>query len=458
MKKILFALTATLAFISCSEDDFGTNGSGLGTLNYTVTVLYDDNNPTTTNGGIVANAQVTLINTSTSDTYEVNTNAAGQATLTNLLPGTYNIKAIKTFTNQEFENLFGYPENDEEIVFNGALNNTIINVNLNTSVVEIKQAKTGDLLIKQVYYAGSNASQGAVMRDQFIEIYNNSNEVLYADGLYIAQLFGSTTINPSTANAPYSLSTGQWDWAQSIGMNLISGNANTDYVYADYVIQIPGNGTQYPIQPGQSIVVAQTAVNHKAPVLNNAGNPITINNPDLTIDLSEADFEAYLGDFRISIGEQPLATDLENPAVPNVLVAYWGIPGSYFGNKDMILDPQGRDSFAIFKDENFINYRKFTTPNIVNPVANSAYYIQIPVNKIIDGVETQYFNPSSPRPKMLPSDIDASAIATAAAYNSTSIIRKTKTETPTGRKILKDTNNSSEDFVVVRANPRGFAE
>lgn len=458
MKKILFALSATFALISCSEDDFGTNGSGLGTLDYTVTVLFDDNNPTTTNGGIVPNAKVTLINTSTSDTYEVNTNVAGQASVSNILPGTYNIKAVKTFTNQEFENQFGYQENDDEIVFNGALNNTIINVSLNANVIEIKQAKTGDLLIKQVYYAGSNASQGAAMRDQFIEIYNNSNEVIYADGLYIAQLFGSTTINPSSANAPYSLSTGQWDWAQSLNMSLISGNANTDYVYADYVVQIPGNGTQYPIQPGQSIVIAQTAINHKAPILNNSGTPITINNPDLTIDLSDANFEAYLGDFRISIGEQPFATDIENPAVPNVLVSYWGVPGAYSGNKDMIFDTQGRDSFAIFKDEDFVNYKKFVLPNIVSPVSNTPYYIQIPANKIIDGVETQHYNPSTPRPKMLPSDIDASSIATAAAFNSTSIIRKTKTETPTGRKILKDTNNSSEDFVVVSATPRGFAE
>lgn len=458
MKKILFVLSTTLAFISCSEDDFGTNGSGLGTLDYSVTVLFDDNNPSTTNGGVVPNAIVTLTNISTSDVYELTTNAAGQVSVSNLLPGTYNIKAIKTFTNQEFENQFGYSEVDDEIIFNGALNNTIINVNLNATVIEIKQAKTGDLLIKQVYYAGSNASQGAVLRDQFIELFNNSNEVIYADGLYIALLFGSTTTSPSTANLPYSLSNGQWDWSQSIGMSLISGNANTDYVYSDYVIQLPGNGTQYPIQPGQSIVIAQTAVNHKAPLLNNSGTPITINNPDLTIDLSGADFEAYLGDFRISIGEQPFATDLENPAIPNVLVGYWGVPGAYFGNKDFILDPQGRDSFIIFKDTDFPNYNKFVLPNIVSPVSNTPYYVQIPVNKIIDGVETQYFNPSSPRPKMLPGEIDASSIATAAAYNSTSIMRKTKTVTPNGRIILKDTNNSSEDFVVVRANPRGFAE
>lgn len=225
MKKSILSLgLASLLLVGCSEDDFGTgNGGGLGTLNYNVTVLFDDNNPNTTNGNAVVNAVVTLVNISTNDTYEIVTNSAGQAIAGNLIPGTYNIKAVKTFTAQEFETLFGYTENAEEIAFNGTLNNTVINVNITAGVIEIKQAKTGDLLIKQIYYAGSNASQGASFRDQFIEIYNNSNEVVYADGLYIAQLFGSNTVNPSTANQPYSLSSGQWDWSQSIGMSLING-------------------------------------------------------------------------------------------------------------------------------------------------------------------------------------------------------------------------------------------
>lgn len=40
-------------------------------------------------------------------------------------------------------------------------------------------------------------------------------------------------------------------------------------------------------------------------------------------------------------------------------------------------------------------------------------------------------------------------------YSSYAVIRKTQT-TINGRKILKDTNNSAEDFVSQKANPRGF--
>jgi len=458
MKKIFLLTLVALGVAACGEEDFGGTAGSLGTLNYNVIVAYDDNNPNTNNGDLVANATVTLTNIATNDTYEVITNSAGQATAANILPGTYNIKAIKKLSATEFEEVFGYTENDAEINFNGAVNNTVINASSNTSVIEVKQARTGSLLIKQIYYGGSNNKQGAALRDQFIEIYNNSNEVIYADGLYIAQLFGSNTNTPSAANQPYSLPSGQWDWSKSKGISLTSGNANTDFVYADYVIQIPGTGKQYPIEPGTSIVIAQTAVNHKAPIINNNGDPIDIVNPALTIDLSNADFEAYLGDFRVSIGETPFATDIENPAVPNVNVAYWGIPGAYFGNKDLIFDTLGRDSFAIFSDENFANYSKVPLPNVLTINEKTSHYIQIPTKNIIDAVELQHFNQNSQRPKMLQSDIDASSIATAASFNSTAVIRKTKTETPSGRKILQDTNSSADDFVVLNANPKGFAE
>ena len=58
---------------------------------------------------------------------------------------------------------------------------------------------------------------------------------------------------------------------------------------------------------------------------------------------------------------------------------------------------------------------------------------------------------------MLPSNVDASSINCDAAFNSQSVIRKTKS-TINGRVIVEDTNNSSADFVkLAMANPRGFA-
>ncbi|AWM12429.1 DUF4876 domain-containing protein [Flavobacterium sediminis] len=354
--------------------------------------------------------------------------------------------------NTEFTTTFGYAPSTTEVQFNGSQEQVTVNVNVTSTTVILKSARIGDLVIKQIYYAGSSTSQGASFRDQFIEIHNNSNETIYADGLYIGQLYGRNT----TTSASYSLTNGQFDWSQSIGMTAGS-SANTNYVYADYVFQIPGTGQEYPIEPGESIVIAQSALNHKSPMVNNNGDPVTVNDPSLTVDLSGADFEAYLGDFRLSIGSTVYQYDIQNPAVTDLLIAYWGRPGYYSGNKDFLMDNPGRDSFIIFRSEDFSTYQNFPDPSVTAEGSSTKYFLQIPIAEIIDGVDLQHYNPSSQRPKILPSEVDASYIGCDAAFNSQAVIRKTKS-TINGRVILEDTNNSANDFVkLAMANPRGFA-
>lgn len=67
-------------------------------------------------------------------------------------------------------------------------------------------------------------------------------------------------------------------------------------------------------------------------------------------------------------------------------------------------------------------------------------------------------------PKDLPNDIDAgrATIMNAAGeiygdYTSYSVVRKKKS-TIGGRVILQDTNNSTNDFVTIKANPKGYAD
>ena len=447
MRKILFLLTAVVAIYSCnSDDDFG-GSSTLGSVPFAVNLKYDTE---TFNGEAVSQGEVALKNTNTGDTYTLQTNATGVANFVDILPGTYDVTATKTLTSAEFTTVFGYAPTTESVTFNGSQGQVLVNANVSATTIHLKSARIGDLVIKQIYYAGSHTTQGAVFRDQFIEIYNNSNEVIYADGLYIAQLYGRT----STSAASFTLSSGQFDWSQSIGMTSGS-SANTNFVYSDYVFRIPGNGTQHPIEPGKSIVLAQTAVNHKAPMTDNSGLPVNIVNPDLTVDLSSADFEAYLGNFRVSLGEDVYRYDIQNPAVPDMEIAYWGRTGFPNNNKDMILDNLGRDSFVIFRADNFASFPNFTDPSVSTVVPTTTYFVQIPNSTIIDGVDLQHFNPSSQRPKMLPSEIDASFINTDAAYNSQAVIRKTKA-TIDGRVILEDTNNSANDFIKRKAEPRGF--
>jgi len=163
MRKILFLLTAIVALSSCSEDDdFG--GSALGSVPFTVNLKYDTE---AFNGEAVNTGTVTLTNTSTSDVYTAETNASGVANFTNILPGTYNVTATKTLTSAEFSTVFGFAPETETVIFNGSQGQVLVNANVSATTLELKSARIGDLVIKQVYYAGSHAQQGAVFRDQF---------------------------------------------------------------------------------------------------------------------------------------------------------------------------------------------------------------------------------------------------------------------------------------------------
>jgi hypothetical protein len=449
MKKIFTLITIiTLAF-ACSDDDFGGNGTLTGVA-FNVNLKFDD----VYNNLPVENGTITLTNTNTGDVYTASSTSNGIAFFESILPGIYNITATKTLTSAEFNSKFGYTPDSEEVIFNGNQSQVVVNANITSTNVTLSASRIGDLVIKQIYYAGSHATQGASFRDQFIEIYNNSNQVIYADGLCIGQLYGNTT----TTTSSFTQINGQFDWNKSLGMPLGTTNANSHYVYAEYVIKVPGNGTQYPIQPGESIVIAQNAQNHQSPLVRNDGQPINITNPDLTIDLSGSEFEVYLGDWELANGGTLYNFDLQNPAVTDMIIAYWGRQGFFNGNKDFLMDNPGRDSMIIFRSENLDALPNYPAPTILVEDNSTKYYLQIPTNIIIDGVELQHFNTNSQRPKMLPSNIDASEIKCDAAFNSQSVIRKIKSTTPDGRKILQDTNNTSEDFVkLAKANPKGFA-
>jgi len=304
---------------------------------------------------------------------------------------------------------------------------------MNNDIITLKTSRIGDLVIKQVYYTGSDTKEGALFRDQFFEIYNNSNEVIYADGLYYAQVYG----NSSTTVKDYTLANGQYDW--SLSSEQTESNANSDYVYADHVYQIPGAGNQYPINPGESIVVAGTAINHKEP-LTVGTKTYSVNDPSLTIDLSGADFEVNYIDYFTAIGASPYGSDYDNPAVPNVNIAYRA------NEKDLILDPLGRDAYVIFKSDDFTSYNQIVSPKTTTATSSSRRYVQIPNSVIIDGVAINKEDPTKVVASRMDSSIDGGyATVASGSYSSTSIIRKIVQEFG-GRKVLQDTNNSTNDF------------
>ena len=123
--------------------------------------------------------KVTVLNNLTAREDTSRTDAAGIAKF-RLEQGTYTVSAsISTV----------------EFAFNGISENVSFNplslsLNLNLIAVALK----GDLVFQEIYYTGSKTpTQGSYYSDQFHEIYNNSDQIIYLDGLCIGLVEGSGT-------------------------------------------------------------------------------------------------------------------------------------------------------------------------------------------------------------------------------------------------------------------------
>lgn len=393
---------------------------------------------------------VNVYNASGKAVFQGETDATGTLKVEQLSPATYTLQATKVYAAADFNAAMGKTE-DADVTFTTEQKQVEISIAGEKSFeLQLMTGTTNPLVIKQIYYTGSHAQQGASFRDQFIEIYNNSDQVLYADGLYIAEAYGTKNANTQYAYQPNS---GQYDWRKSYGMptNL---NANADYVYARTIIQLPGSGQEYPIQPGASIVIASTAVNHQSPYTGTDGVTISVQDPSLTVDLSKADFEAYYAPY-VDKG-RPLASDVDNPTVPNVIVHRRS------GNAtDLIMDQTGFISWLIFNGEGMgeaSGWKGYDVPYTDGRERTDGTYIQIPVANIMDAVELQSSSTSTVYPKRFAAQQDAGwTAAEGGARSSNAVIRKTK-EVLDGRRVLMDTNNATDDFVSIKANPRGFAD
>ncbi|RZL56284.1 MAG: DUF4876 domain-containing protein, partial [Pedobacter sp.] len=389
--------------------------------------------------------KIKITNVDTKNASEYTANDKGIVSASQLSPGTYDIDASITLTAARYTTLTGI-QSPNDVTFNASVKNKSIGVGFSETIeLNLVTGTVGDWVIKQVFFSGSDRANGALYRDQFIEFYNNSDKVLYADGLCFVESTGIISIS----NPPrhHLLSNGQYDWNKAVDMPA-GIDANNDYIYARAFLRIPGTGTQYPVQPGKSIVVAQTAINHKSPFTGVDGKTISVINPSLTIDLSGADFEAYYA----PLLTRPLASDVDNPTIPNLDVF------TYFGT-DMIFDVSGRYSYALLKITDGVDPKNF--PQYAYPTltvsSTASKYVQIPAKYILDAVEVQPNEASDRVPKKYNAKIDAGfAFVPAGQYTSQSIIRKTD-KTVNGRVILKDTNNSTEDFTYFDvATPRGF--
>ncbi len=443
MKKshFLFLITAILlCFASCSKND---NDTTVPTVSLSVAMSYSADDSAL--GLSKENINITLTNLLSGQSYKISTNANGAATFGNIAPGRYTVTAAKTYTADSFY-LVTNVSTGVDVSYNASTTEDVYETK--TLQLKLVSGKVGDLVFKQLYYAGSNTSTGAAFRDVFVEIYNNSNDTIYLDSLYI----GNTFSNNKKLTDVSGLGKNSFDWNNSIGITG-TGDLNKDYLYFRYLFRIPGTGKQHPLEPGQSIVVAATAINHAKPYTDNSGKTQGITNPELTVDLSGAAFEAYLVNYRQSIytgttAFTPYRWDIDNPLVPNldVLIS---------NGQEWTFDAPGREDFVMFRSSSdATKWNAYPDPTAATIVSSTNSGLQVYKPNVLDAVEILTPNVDDRTAKRLPINLDAAGTFVAGGqYSSQSLIRKTA-KTVNGRRILMDTNNSAEDFSTkAKADP-----
>ena len=339
----------------------------------------------------------------------VGVDANGVATA-ELIPGIYNIMA-STDKKQEYAH--------RKYIVNGLAQNVPLTTNT-TSVsednsIKINPVMDSPLCIREMYYAGS---EGGYFRDQFYEIYNNGDEVVYLDHFCLAHLVPEY----ATASLP--------EWPAEDYKDPET-KKELKYAHAVTLWQIQGDGDDYPLAPGESIVLAQEAADHTK-IETWAGFGL--------VDTSHADWELWSGNH-----------DRVNPDVPDLPYVFWS---GWIMTMQWLTSVDG-SAMALYQPRKNLTFgdaeywqEGVTTSAQVG--SGGQQYVRIPIADIYDAVECI---PTSAdmNMKRVPGILDSGAATVDGYYNGKSISRKIDSYREDGSPIFQDTNNSSVDFEVFDA-------
>lgn len=410
-KSSFVAMIALLAFVACSDDEEGTK---LPSLNIEISMPEGFTVPF--NGTVTINCEQLH--------KEYSAMAKdGVVDFKNIYPGIYSLKAQLKMTKDEAKAAAPSLDIKTGIILNGGLKAVDVKLSEEGAQTPVKAqfqmnwTMESALLISKIYANGTKLNETGKVQNmpKYWEIYNNSSEVVYLDGLCLAQAHGNTTsTNPCELYVKY----------------------QKEATYAARIAKLPGiHGTDKNIalQPGKSFVIAWHASNF---ILGENSQEGAADKCTMNVDLSTADYE-------IESTQRNWVQLGDNPQVPNMLPVYDCLPTAGFLQFTQAL-------FIFFASEEEIE--GWTTD-----VDQSSYTVsfqktwkakRVPNEVIIDAVET--LKASAKQQKRIPDMLDAAGVE--AAWNTGSIFdRRVNYIAEDGRKVLQDTNNSKQDFVVVES-------
>lgn len=389
MKKLFFLLPLlTLLFaVSCSKDSDGPKKHKV----VITTLLPDD-----VNWDDITSLSVTATNKATSGQSVVSVNKNGVAEF-ELTQGIYDFVANGS---------------TEKLHINGLISNVEV-YDAKELNLQLIAGVSSTLVLKEVYFSGVPSFYFV---DAFYEIYNNTDEVQYLDGVILAIVDRGWAINTFKAQPSQWMENGEYK--------------DKKYPLTSYVQCFPGTGKEHPIQPRTSVVVAANPINH------------SLENEESPVNLLNADWQLYA-----SVS----TTDTKYDGYP-YLTHVWRI--SQYGREMMpATDGQAIILARVGNEMDFLNYESDAANKLKHP-SQDATHLAIPVESIIDAIDIVPFT-ASERFKNIEAKDDAGMAWVSGkdgnsncAYSGKSLRRKVVGFTADQKPIYKDTNNSTNDFIL----------
>lgn len=283
---------------------------------------------------------------------------------------------------------------------------------LNMSMETFLSTDKDDFIFEEIFFGGTLRPSGSqYYGDGYIKIFNNTDHVLYADGLAFCESKFKSTL--------------YFKYSPDI-------RKDTMTIWSMYVV--PGNGTDNPVLPGHSLTICDTGIDHRKA------------NPN-SFDHSAEDFEWY------DISTAPSHMDIDSETVPNMDKWYCYTLSFY------VMHNRGFTSFALARIPKGITKKQylkdyFYTYNYTMYLPAGTFYMEqsaykLPNSWIVDGVNCSV--ESKRLWNLLPPSVDAGwthdgYVDKDRGRYFRSIRRKLLYLNADGTMHLKDTDNSTEDF------------
>ena len=220
--------------------------------------------------------EITLIADSTNSAPQVFQGSdSGTLALDQLPAGVYSVGAVRWLADSERAKL---PPGDDAVGFMTRFGLTAPVAASRLRIAMVADRRRGVVISEWKGDPLYTASEGTYYFSAYLRLYNNGDTTVYLDGLIIGSGLASQFSYP---NFPCSL-------YQPYAFDPLG-------VWANWFYQLPGRGRDYPLPPGESVVLATDAIDHR-PLFSEG------------LDLRGADFEFYGG-----------SADVDNPSVPNAV-------------------------------------------------------------------------------------------------------------------------------------------